>query len=130
MSAPADHPKKLSFEISAAELRTAPLKKLKFWIDQINLAAGKRVLTKQGIVADLREHVAQYLQVSLNPSEPAEPPIPGPPTIDQDINERQWDWVDQLADEWQNCASQGMEFTLVPSESGACRLECSVQMPC
>lgn len=97
-------------DLTVLSLTHATAKQLRFWIDGANREAGsgKRVMTKQGRVQALREKLAEYYRIDLSKL-PPKPMPPGPSPIDAGIQQRQWDGLIQLGEEW---AEAGESFRL------------------
>ncbi|KAF8060115.1 hypothetical protein FPV67DRAFT_1512705 [Lyophyllum atratum] len=104
-------------DLNITSLSRAKGDQLKFWIDEANRIAGKRVLTKGGKVDDLRRKAEYY---NLDLSSPPAVPIPaGPPTRDLETQKRQWAHLRGLGNEWsqsresfQLCKDHGMSQEL------------------
>jgi hypothetical protein len=108
--------------ITLEALRNAKGAELRHWINQANTAAGRKVLTQQGRVNDLRKRLATHYGIDLDATDAPVAPITAPLTVDEDIKARQFAWVRDLGAEWEMTSSVGKEFRLTkpsPGESSA-----------
>ncbi|KAH7904815.1 hypothetical protein BJ138DRAFT_1018596 [Hygrophoropsis aurantiaca] len=99
---------------------------LRHWIDEANKNAGKKELTKSGKIDDLRIKLATYYGLNLfgHPSSAAVLPVAGPPTHDQNIQERQWEWARELGKEWEDTVAARRPFSLQETSSAESSGEC------
>lgn len=88
---------------------------LKFWINEANRFASAKVLTKSGKVDELRAKLANYYSIDMQASEQVEPIIL-PLTVNQSIQENQWDHLLALGDEWSEALEAGRPFRLIDEE--------------
>jgi hypothetical protein len=104
-------------DLTVLALNNASGDQLKFWVQGVNDAAGKKVLNKLGRVEDLKARLATYY--GLDRSCPA---MAGPLPLDKHIQKKQWDHLRDLGDEWARTASTGHEFKLCVSSKGTFQL--------
>jgi hypothetical protein len=102
-------------DLTVSALNNASGDWLKFWIQGVNDAAGKKVLNKSGRVKDLKTRLATHY--GLDRSCPAAAPT-GPLPLDKHIQKKQWDHLRGLGAEWAQRASAGREFKLCASSNG------------
>ena len=104
-------------ELTVSALNRASGDQLKFWIQGVNDAAGKRVLNKSGKVEDLRTRLATHF--GLNRTAPVVADAAnGPLPLDKHIQKQQWDHLRQLGHEWAQTARAGREFKLCTPSKG------------
>ncbi|KAG0693493.1 hypothetical protein DFH29DRAFT_1039252 [Suillus ampliporus] len=84
---------------TCALLKEAKGAEIAFWIGQANIAAGKRVVTKNG-----HSFVAAV----------------APKTHEDHIKQRQFSWLQELGEEWSSMAARGKEFFLCDGSSEPC----------
>ncbi|KAF8837493.1 hypothetical protein BDN67DRAFT_1004905 [Paxillus ammoniavirescens] len=101
----------------AAAVSTATAAQLKFWIDKANAAAGRKVLTKVGRVNDLRRKLAAHYGLDLSMPIVSNVPAAVGPASTLDIQNRQWDYLRDLGNEWVECATMGKPFLLCQPSS-------------
>ncbi|KAF9238397.1 hypothetical protein BU15DRAFT_47812 [Melanogaster broomeanus] len=103
-------------EINAASISSAKAAQLKFWIDQVNVAAGKHMLTKSGRVDELKAKLAAYYGLHLStPVVPLAPIAVGPVSLTVNIQTCQWEYLRKLGDEWEDSVVSGRPFLLCGS---------------
>jgi len=66
----------------------------------VNREAGKWVLTKAGRVDEIRRKLADYYSLDLSSLSSSVPVQAGPPTRDMEIQNRQWEHLRELGEEW------------------------------
>jgi hypothetical protein len=114
----------------AAAVSTATAAQLKFWIDKANAAAGRKVLTKVGRVDDLRHKLAAHYGLDLSTPVVSNVPAAIGPASTLDIQNRQWDYLCDLGNEWDECATTGRPFLLCQPSSGECEHPaCCMMLP-
>ena len=111
-------------ECDAASLHSTMGAQLKLWVDQVNTAAGRKVLTKSGRVDNLRQHLTTHY--SLDPT--VAPPVaaaaaPASGALSTlDIQNCQWNALCDLGDEWEECTHANQPFLLCMPSPGECEL--------
>jgi hypothetical protein len=98
-------------DVTALALASAKGDQLRFWIDKANEGAGRRVLVKTGKVDELRHRLAAYYRLDLSVL-PRVVAKAGPLTLDEDIQQRQWNYLRTLGDEWAMTTAAGRQFLL------------------
>ncbi|KAG1858357.1 hypothetical protein DFJ58DRAFT_781829 [Suillus subalutaceus] len=109
--------------LTAASLKVARGSEIAFWISQANAAAGKRVMTKNGRVNDQRQRLAKHYGLDLVDGAGTSPVSVAPKTREEDIKERQFNWLRELGDEWSRTAAEGKEFVLCDRSSELCSID-------
>ncbi|KAF9231257.1 hypothetical protein BU15DRAFT_68487 [Melanogaster broomeanus] len=110
-------------EVNAASISSAKVTQLKFWIDQVNMAAGKCMLTKSGRVDKLKAKLTAYYDLHLStPVVPLAPIAAGPVSLTVNIQTCQWEYLHKLGDEWEDSVVLGRPFLLCGSSS-ACGID-------
>jgi hypothetical protein len=79
---------------------------------------GKKVLNKTGKVEELKSRLVDYYQLDRSRSKQLSVPVAGPPSLDQDIQNRQWAHLRDLGAEWERTSRAGGTFTLCPPSEG------------
>ncbi|KAF8834969.1 hypothetical protein BDN67DRAFT_1043586 [Paxillus ammoniavirescens] len=82
---------------NAATVSTAMAAQLKFWIDKVNVAAGRKVLMKVGRVDDLRHKLTAHYGLDLSTPVISNIPTAISPASTLDIQNHQWDYLRDLA---------------------------------
>ncbi|KIJ11627.1 hypothetical protein PAXINDRAFT_157260 [Paxillus involutus ATCC 200175] len=96
---------------------TAMATQLKFWIDKVNAATGRKVLTKVGRVDDLRCKLAAHYGLDLSMPVILNVPTAIGPASTLNIQNHQWDYLCDLGNEWDKCATIGRPFLLCQPSS-------------
>ncbi|KIK76864.1 hypothetical protein PAXRUDRAFT_17889 [Paxillus rubicundulus Ve08.2h10] len=105
----------------AAAVNTATAAQLKFWINKANTAAARKVLMKMGRVDDLRRKLAAHYGLDLSTPVVSNVPAAVGPASTLDIQNRQWDYLCDLGNECNECATTGKPFLLCqPSSAIGC----------
>jgi hypothetical protein len=79
-------------ELTVSTLNGASGDQLRFWIQGVNDAAGKRVLIKSGKVEELKVRLAAHYGLDRSASASASVvPTTGPLSLDKHIQKKQWD---------------------------------------
>lgn len=104
-------------DIDAASLSSATGAQLKFWVDQANVAAGRKVLTKSGKVNDLRQRLAAHHHLNLTAAPSAVAAAAPSPLSTLDIQNRQWNALCDLGDEWDEYTRTNKPFRLCAAPS-------------
>jgi hypothetical protein len=87
------------------------------YIEQINRAVGKKVLTKQGNNDERRKRLAAHFGIDLGLTAPLIPEV-GPANINEKVGKEQWVWARTLAQEWADTEAAVLSFKLWPSSTG------------
>jgi hypothetical protein len=105
-------------DITVRSLLGARMKDLVFLIKQVNVAAGRKVLTQQGTVQTLREKLAAHYSIDLNATtpNPKSQTIPGLFSMDLQLQRDQWADFRALGMEWEAKATAGLPFLLLSGE--------------
>ena len=97
---------------------------LKFWVDQVNTTAGRKVLTKSGRVDDLQQHLTTHYGLDLTAAPPVAT-VAAPASgvlLTLDIQNHQWNMLCDLGDEWEECTHVNWPFLLCMPSPGECEL--------
>ena len=111
-------------EFNAASLCSATGVQLKFWVNQANTPAGRKVLTKSGRVDDHWRHLTTHYGLDLTVAPPAATvaaPASGMLST-LDIQNHQWNTLCDLGDEWEECTHVNQPFLLCMPFPGECEL--------
>jgi len=104
-------------ELTVSMLNSASGDQLKFWIQGVNDAAGKRVLIKLGKVEELKVRLTAHYGLDRSASASVVPTM-GPLPLDKHIQKKQWNHLRDLGHEWAQMASAGHKFKLCASSKG------------
>ena len=108
-------------DLTASALNGATSDQLRFWIQQANNGAGKKVLNKTGKVEELRSRLADHYNLDRSHSGQHSAPVAGPPSLNQDIQNRQERaHLRDLGVEWEQASRAGRVFKLCPPPEGKC----------
>ena len=97
---------------------------LKFWVNQANTTAGRKVLTKSGRVDDLWQHLTAHYGLDLTAA-PAAAAVAAPASgvlLTLDIQNCQWNALCDLGEEWEECTCVNWPFLLCMPSPGECEL--------
>nr|GAT46357.1 predicted protein [Mycena chlorophos] len=98
--------------VTHAAILRASKAQLRFWIDQANDVAGKKLLKVGGGKEDLCKRLAVHYGFDLSKTAPSTAPVE-PPTITAAIIEMQWkDWA-EMGREWAAKSARGEPFSLL-----------------
>jgi len=111
-------------ELTVSTLNSTSGNQLRFWIQGVNDAAGKRVLIKSGRVEELKARLAAHYGLDCLASASVVPTM-GPLPLDKHIQKKQWDHLRDLGHEWAQMASAGHKFKLCASSKGMLHVQIS-----
>ena len=99
-------------DFDAASLSSVTGAQLKFWVDQMNTAAGRKVLMKSGKVDNLRQRLAVHYHLDLTVALLAAAAAAPSPSSALDIQNCQWNALCNLGDKWEECTWTNQLFLL------------------
>ena len=111
-------------EFDAASLCSMMGVQLKFWVNQANTTAGRKVLTKSGRVDDLWQHLTAHYGLDLTAA-PAAAAVAAPASgvlLTLDIQNCQWNALCDPGEEWEECTCVNWPFLLCMPSPGECEL--------
>jgi hypothetical protein len=109
-------------EINVKALLEAKTDTLKWWVVRANEAAKsnglKNPLTKAGKKLELQQKIAEYYGLDLSVNAIPSPPKKEPPSLNKEIQRKQWAHLRELGAEWKRSLDRNEPFLLCTGRQG------------